>query len=81
LKLRNQQKLISLLNVITRLKLAIQWNQLMDWQYQCLRHGLNGIGIPDLIIAQNALQNGSTLYSLDQHFVLIKEVVTIELFG
>ncbi len=81
LKLRNQRKLVQLLHTIYNLDLTIQWNQLIDWQYQCLRQGFNGIGIPDLIIAQNAAQNHCMLYSMDYHFEMIKEIVKIELFN
>ena len=81
LKLRNQRKLVQLLHTIYNLDLTIQWNQLIDWQYQCLRQGLNGIGIPDLIIAQNAAQNHCMLYSMDYHFEMIQEIVKIELFN
>ncbi|BBO72941.1 twitching motility protein PilT [Desulfosarcina widdelii] len=80
LKLRNQRRLVNLLNAVYKIKLSIQWKQLMSWQYQCLKSGLNGIGIPDLIIAQNALQNDCMLYSLDHHFELIKEMIGIERF-
>ncbi len=80
LKLRNQRRLVNLLNAVYKIKISIQWKQLMSWQYQCLKSGLNGIGIPDLIIAQNAIQNDCMLYSLDHHFELIKEIISIELF-
>ena len=52
----------------------------MDFQYECLKNGINGIGIPDLIIAQNAKQNNCPIYSLDKHFIALKNVVNIELF-
>lgn len=80
LKLRNQRRLINLLNTVYKIALSIQWKQLMRWQYRCLKSGFNGIGIPDLIIAQNALQNDCMLYSLDHHFELIKEMIGIDLF-
>jgi predicted nucleic acid-binding protein len=80
LKLRKQRKIVGLLNTIERAKLDIRWDQLIDWQYQCLMQGLNGIGIPDLIIAQNAVQNNCALYSLDSHFKLIEMIVKIELY-
>lgn len=31
------------------------------------------VGIPDLFIAQNAMQNGKTLYTLDSHFKGMKQ--------
>jgi predicted nucleic acid-binding protein len=72
LKIKNQNKLIDLLNVVERLSLNIDWNEIIEFQHKCLKQGINGIGIPDLIIAQNALQNHCEIYSLDQHFELMK---------
>lgn len=72
LKIQNQYKLIDLLNFIERLSLNIDWKQIIEFQHKCLKQGINGIGIPDLIIAQNALQNHCEIYSLDQHFELMK---------
>ena len=79
LKMKNQRKLISILNSINKLVMNIDWSQLMDFQHKCLRKGINGIGIPDLIIAQNALQNRCELYSLDQHFELMKKPLELTL--
>jgi predicted nucleic acid-binding protein len=75
LRIRHQQKIIDLLQNIKRLDLLIDWNQIIAYQYDCLKNGLNGIGIPDLIIVQNAKQNHSEIYSLDNHFILMKEIL------
>ena len=79
LKTQNQHKLIYLLNFVERLDMNIDWEQIIDFQYRCLRNGINGIGIPDLIIAQNALQNHCEIYSLDQHFKLMKKTLELAL--
>jgi len=79
LKIRNERKLISLLNEVSKLELKIDWDNLADCQYKCLKAGLNGLGIPDLIIAQNAIQNNSSLYSLDNHFSLLSEIIPLKL--
>lgn len=79
LKIRNQRKIIKLLNHINKLEIHIEWNQLIEFQYKCLKNGLNGVGIPDLIIIQNAKQNHCEIYSLDNHFKLIKDIVKIKL--
>ena len=81
LLLRRQRRIVELLNAIEKIELTIDWSQLIQWQYQCLKQGLNGIGIPDLIIAQNTIQNCCLLYSLDSHFETIKEIVKIEMFN
>ena len=80
LKIRKQRTIIKLLSRMNNLGMAINWDQIMDFQYECLKKGINGIGIPDLIIAQNAKQNNCPIYSLDKHFIALKNVVNIELF-
>ncbi|MBL0700248.1 MAG: PIN domain-containing protein [Desulfosarcina sp.] len=79
LKIRNQRKLIKLLYKINKLEIVVNWPQLIDYQYKCIKNGIKGIGIPDLIIAQNAKQNHCSIYSLDNHFNLIKNILKIKL--
>ena len=79
LRIRNQQKIINLLYNVKNLKLEINWNEIIDFQFKCLKNGLNGIGIPDLIIAQNANQNRCKIYTLDSHFSLMKESLGLKL--
>ena len=78
LKIQNQRKLINLLLNINRFDLSVNWNQIIEYQYKCLKNGLNGIGIPDLIIAQNAKQYHCEIYSLDNHFRLIKDILNLQ---
>ena len=80
LKLKNQRKVIKILKNIKKLELHINWEDIITIQYNCLKSGINGIGLPDLIIAQNAFQNKCKLYTLDNHFQLLKRVINIELF-
>ena len=54
LRVRKQKKIIDLLYAVNKLHLVIDWNQIVEFQFTCLRDGVNGIGLPDLIIAQNA---------------------------
>ncbi len=79
LEIRNQRKLISLLRHINKLPLHIDWDQLIEFQVKCLRKGVNGIGLPDLMVAQNAKQNLCEIFSLDHHFQLMKDIVGFEL--
>jgi len=79
LRVRNQRKIIRLLKNINNLELSINWNQIIEFQFKCLKNGLNGIGIPDLIVAQNAKQNHSEIYSLDSHFKLMKGILNLQL--
>jgi hypothetical protein len=79
LRVRNQRKIIKLLHNINKLELAINWDQIVEFQFKCLKNGLNGIGIPDLIVAQNAKQNHCKIYSLDGHFELMKDILKLQL--
>ena len=81
LKIKNQYKIVSLLNAVNKLVLNINWDQIIDYQYKCLKNGISGIGIPDLIIAQNAVQNNCAVYSLDNHFRLMKNVINLKLMS
>ena len=80
LKIKRQKRLIDLLNKIILTKININWDEIIEYQYKCLKKGINGIGIPDLIISQNANQYCSSIYSLDKHFKLIQPNVNIDIF-
>ncbi|MFH2064348.1 MAG: PIN domain-containing protein [Pseudomonadota bacterium] len=79
LKVGNETKIIDLLHNINKLEISINWNEIIDYQYKCLKNGLNGIGIPDLIIAQNAKQNECNIYTLDNHFNLMKDIISLQI--
>ncbi|WP_299980506.1 PIN domain-containing protein [Desulfobacula sp.] len=81
LKIKQQRKIINLLNAIDKLELNINWGQLIDYQHKCLKKGINGVGIPDLIIAQNAIQNQCELYTLDNHFKMIQQSINLKLIN
>jgi len=79
LKIKKQYQLIGLLEEISRNPLTINWQEIIHFQTQCLAAGANGMGIPDLIIAQNALQNDCAIYSLDKHFQQLQRIIQIDL--
>ena len=75
LKIKKQRKIVQLLDLIAKLELNIDWDQIVDYQYKCLKKGINGMGLPDLIIVQNAIQNNCEIYSLDSHFKLMQNAI------
>ena len=79
LRIRNERKVVKLLYNIHKLALYVDWDQIIEFQCTCLENGLNGIGIPDLIIVQNAKQNHCEIYSLDSHFSLMKDMLGLRL--
>ncbi len=80
LKIKKQTKVIKLLLEINKVPLSISWDEIIDFQVKCLKGGANGVGIPDLIITQNAKQNGCKIYSLDKHFKLLNQVLEVKLY-
>ena len=73
LLVKKQAEVIALLREIPRISLRIEWDGIIKMHVKCLQNGINGVGIPDLIIAQNSIQNGMRLFSLDKHFQLMAE--------
>lgn len=81
LLVRGETRLADLLRDIEQHPLAIDWGGIVQMQVVCLRNGINSVGIPDLIIAQHAVQNGLSLFSLDKHFGLLSKHVPLTLHG
>jgi len=75
LQINKQTKVIELLYEVTKIPLDIHWEEIIEFQVKCLKSGANGVGIPDLIITQNAKQNNCAIYSLDKHFRLLKSPI------
>lgn len=80
LRLQNRRKLIRLMSLIFKYKMDIDWNQIIEFQTKCLKKVINGVGVPDLLIAQNSIQDQCEIFSLDQHFALMKNPLKLKLF-
>ena len=80
----NQKKeniLKELLLIITKIPLEINWNPIIYMQTQNLKNGINKVGIADLIIAQNVMENDLELFTLDRHFELMSDLHDFRLFS
>jgi hypothetical protein len=62
---------------INIIPLNIDWNEIMEIQYQCLLSGINRLGLLDIVIAQNAKQNDVEIFSADNHMKLLTQVMGI----
>lgn len=80
LKVKKQLPVVKLLYEVNRLPMQINWKEIIEFQVRCMKAGPNGVGIPDLIIAQNAKSNNCEIYSLDKHFQLLNQVIKVKLF-
>ena len=68
LTIRKEKEVIGLLKKIKNNSIEVNWQEIINFQVLCLKSGSAGIGIPDLLIAQNAIQNNTPIYSIDKHF-------------
>ncbi|MBT4092149.1 MAG: PIN domain-containing protein [Deltaproteobacteria bacterium] len=80
LRLQHQISIVQVINEVANLPLSVDWSEIQEFQYTCLKSGINGVGIPDLIIVQNAKQSESLIFSLDKHFGLMLDVLDFELY-
>ena len=77
---RGQDELVGLFREIPVCPLQIDWDDIIALQVTCLKNGINKIGIPDLVIAQNAIRNGLRVFSVDKHFLLLHQVLPLDLY-
>lgn len=80
MKVRGEKACADALSVVSSPKLEIDWAGIRTLQEACLRNGINKVGIPDLIIAQQAMSLGLPLFSLDGHFHLMSKCCGLKLW-
>ncbi|GHT65158.1 hypothetical protein FACS1894110_06350 [Spirochaetia bacterium] len=56
---------------ISVVPLNIDWDEIMAIQYECIKSGINKLGLLDIAIAQNAKQNGMGIFSTNRHMILL----------
>jgi len=77
---KKEHKLAELLNEIKKYALAIDWEEIRSFQLLNIKHGNNHIGITDIIIAQNCIQNSLRIIAHDKHFLAISKYLPIEIY-
>ena len=77
---KKETDLKELILTIEKIDMLIDWHQIIIMQTTNLKNGINEVGISDLIIAQNAIENNIELYAIDKHFALMSEVHELKLF-
>ena len=77
---RGEKDCADALSAVHSPAVEIDWKGVRTLQEACLRHGINKVGIPDLIIAQQAMRLGIPLFSLDGHFALMAKYCDLKLW-
>jgi hypothetical protein len=77
--IRKEDQLQELILAVRKVELRIDWQEVRRMQIRNLESGNNHVGIPDIIIAQNAIQNDLILFENDKHFSKMKSLFGLEL--
>ena len=81
LKLQRKTEAIESLFSIEKIPLSIDWDLIRQYQILNLKNGINKVGIPDLIILQQVIEENLTLYSFDKHFRLMQSFLNFKLIS
>jgi hypothetical protein len=77
---KKELDVVDILESIQEIPIQIDWIKIIKAQTINIKKGYNNIGIPDLIIMQNAIQNNLSIYSLDKHFKILSKLHGCKLF-
>lgn len=80
LYMQNQYEVIESLESIENIEIKINWEMIIQMQIKNIKNGITRVGIPDLIILQNVIENNLILFSIDKHFKLMKGLFEYRLF-
>jgi len=79
LRLKNETEILEGLQAVSMISLNIDWEIVRDYQFINLKNGINKVGIPDLIILQQIIDEKITLFSFDKHFRLMQSHLNFDL--
>lgn len=79
LSFKNETELLEGLQAIRMIPMNIDWEIVRDYQFMNLQNGINKVGIPNLIILQQVIDQKISLFSFDKHFKLIQNHLTFDL--
>jgi predicted nucleic acid-binding protein len=80
IKHKKETGLAELLTTIYTFPLTIDWNEIRAFQLMNFKNGNNNIGISDIIIAQNSIQNNLEIVTEDKHFRLMSSYLPLTFF-
>ena len=74
LHVNKQFELLDLLGAVPEISLTIDWDKIISYQTTILKNNIKRVGIPDLIIIDNAIQNDLTIFTLDKALLQLKSL-------
>lgn len=79
LTLKKKSDLLEGLQSIRMIPLNIDWEIVRDYHLMNLQNGINKVGIPDLIILQQVIDQKISFFSFDKHFQLMQRHFNFDL--
>jgi predicted nucleic acid-binding protein len=79
LSLKNETELLEGLKAIDMVPMNIDWEIIRDYQVMNNSNGINEVGIPNLIILQQVIDQKISLFSFNKHFKLMQNHLDFEL--
>jgi predicted nucleic acid-binding protein len=77
---KKENKLAELLTSVNKYALTIDWEGIRNMQILNLERGNNNVGISDIIIAQNCIQNNLNLITNDKHFKTMSKYIPLKIY-
>ena len=77
---KKENQLAELLNCVKKYMLLIDWQEIRNIQLLNLKHSNNNVGISDIIIAQNCIQNEINIIIHDKHFEAMAKYIPLEIY-
>lgn len=77
--LQKKNDILEGLKALELIPLSIDWEIIRQYQAMNLQKGINKVGIPDLIILQQVVDEKISLFSFDRHFKLMQSFLNYEL--
>ncbi|WP_353131149.1 PIN domain-containing protein [Parapedobacter pyrenivorans] len=78
---RGRHDILEGLMALERVPLRVDWTLIRAYQLMNLQSGINKVGIPDLIIIQQVIEEKITLFSFDKHFRLMNGFLNFDLIS
>jgi len=77
---KKENDLAELLTSITKYELSIDWQEIRHMQTVNLKNGNNNVGIADIVIVQNCMQNNLKLITNDKHFIAMAKYIPFDIY-
>jgi predicted nucleic acid-binding protein len=74
-KANREKNFINCISAIEKIPLNIDWEEAEEIQYNCIKNGMNKVGLIDIAVAQNAKQNELAVFSTDKHMFFLSKLM------